>query len=50
MGKIELKVYCTHEELERNIECELSQETATGYSFFCPVCKREIFLGEKGVK
>jgi hypothetical protein len=48
--KLDFKVCCVHEELEKNVECE-QQSTDVSYlsdqaglSFVCPVCKKETYI------
>lgn len=47
---LDFKVFCVHEDLEKNIECELQStdvsylSDSAGLSFVCPVCKKESYV------
>jgi hypothetical protein len=47
---INFKIFCVHEDLEKNIECEHKSTDVSylsdnaGLSFVCPVCKKETYV------
>lgn len=47
---IEISVWHVHPELQKNVKCEVIEESKEGNNYRCPQCKTEIFIRIKTKK